>query len=885
MINKHNSYCFRKSFSFFLLLFSTIVFSQNETNHWYFGENAGMNFSDGLFQVLSDGSMETPAGCASISDKDGNLLFYTNGRVVWNKNHEIIDDAFYLANEIEDIQTTIIIPKPNDETTYYIFSAKENQVNGLIRSSIRFTPEFPLGYLDEENILMEREPISRIAAIHHAESNTIRLITFGKQENLPDSPRNTFRVYNITENGVASPQAYIQDDHALGPKGTMKISPNGQRIAITDFDNMLIYLYDFNNEDVTFTLSKKFSTTPRLGLLINPYGLEFSQNSDVLYYSGNDNFVVQVELNPVEDVYMLPLFSVPNAKSMQLARNGKIYIAQGSEDNPLARMSVINKPHLPAEACDLQANSINLNPTKSTRGLPIFVASFLRNRIIIEDDCVDAIFNFELDAYAPIQSVLWDFGDGTTSTLMNPTHQFATSGMHFIKATIVINDYPVVLYKDLEVYPLPSLDPDQVLIQCDSDNDGVSFFNLEEIGNKMNNPNPDYEYYFYKTLNDATLNTNQIEDHETYQNQTNPEEIFVKIISPEGCESISNFFIEASYVVLDPISNMYTCEDSDLILNNGEGTFNIGIKEDQIRSQFNIPSSSIVSFFTSEQDAQTKANQIEGRYHTTSTAIIWVRIENDDFSCGGIGPIQLIVNDEIVLDIQERYTICDPLMQPAIILDGGIDNETWIWKKSPGGVVSTSRLFSVTETGNFSVSVTKTENGIQCSVTKSFIVRDVSTPEFRTVTVNDNQIYVAVTGNSLYEFSINGFNYYGEGTSYTFNNVQPGLHTIYVRDINKCEKPLSTEVFILSFPKYFTPNGDGENDYWKLSDEVTNLYPDLKIYIYNRYGILLFYMDYNNLLKGWDGNFNGKPLPSSDYWYSVYFEDGRNLKGHFSLKR
>jgi len=121
MIFKPNSYYFRKSFTFFLLLFSTIVLSQNETNHWYFGENSGMNFSDGLFQVLNDGSMDTPAGCASISDKDGNLLFYTNGRVVWNRNHEIIEDAFYLANEIEDIQTTIIIPKPNDETTYYIF--------------------------------------------------------------------------------------------------------------------------------------------------------------------------------------------------------------------------------------------------------------------------------------------------------------------------------------------------------------------------------------------------------------------------------------------------------------------------------------------------------------------------------------------------------------------------------------------------------------------------------------------------------------------------------------------------------------------------------------------------------------------------------------------
>ncbi|UPQ80568.1 T9SS type B sorting domain-containing protein [Flavobacterium azooxidireducens] len=843
-----------------------------------------MNFSDGLFQVLNDGSMDTPAGCASISDKDGNLLFYTNGRVVWNRNHEIIEDAFYLANEIEDIQTTIIIPKPNDESTYYIFSAKENQVNGLIHSIIRFTPEFPLGYLEEQNILMEREPISRIAAIHHAESNTIRLITFGKEENTAISPRNTFRVYNITENGISAPQVYTQDDQALGPKGTMKISPNGERIAVTDYDNMLIYLYDFNNENNTFSLSKKFSTTPRLGLLINPYGLEFSQNSDVLYYSGN-NFVVQVELNPIEEPYLLPLFTVPNAKSMQLARNGKIYIAQGTEDNPSGRISVINKPHLPAEACDFQENAVSLNPNKSTRGLPIFVASFLRNRIIIEDDCVDAIFNFELDAYAPIQSVLWDFGDGTTSTLMNPTHQFSTSGMHFIKATIVINDYPVVLYKDLEVYPLPSLDPNQVLIQCDSDNDGVSFFNLEEIGNKMNNPNPDYEYYFYKTLNDATLDTNQIEGHETYQNQTNPEEIFVKIISLEGCESISNFFIESSYIVLDPIANMYICEDSDNVLNNGEGTFNIGFKEDEIRNLFGIPLSSTVSFFESEQDAQTKANPIEGRYFTTSTTTIWVRIENDDFSCGGIGPIQLIVNDEIVLDIQESYIICDPLIQPAPVLDGGIANNTWIWRNSAGIVLSNSRQFTLTESGNYSVTVTKTQNGIQCTVTKNFSVRNTYTPVFRVVTVDDNQIYVSVTGFSLYEFSINGFNYYGEGTSYTFTNVPPGLYTVYVRDINKCETPISTEVFILSFPKYFTPNGDGENDYWKLSDEVTNLYPDLKIYIYNRYGILLFYMDSNNILNGWDGTFNGKSLPASDYWYSVYFDDGRNMKGHFSLKR
>ncbi|WP_291117572.1 T9SS type B sorting domain-containing protein [Flavobacterium sp. UBA6135] len=845
-----------------------------------------MNFSDGLFQVLNDGSMDTPAGCASISDKDGNLLFYTNGRVVWNRNHEIIEDAFYLANEIEDIQTTIIIPKPNDETTYYIFSAKENQVNGLIRSIIRFTPEFPLGYLEEQNILADpnRPSISRIAAIHHAESNTIRLITFGKEENLADSPRNTFRVYNITENGISAPQAHTQNNHALGAKGAMKISPNGQHIAVTDFDNREIYLYNLNNENGSISYIKKFSTTPRLGLLINPYGLEFSQDSNILYYSGN-NTVVQVEINPVEDFVIHPVFSVPNCKSLQLARNGKIYIAQGNEENPLGRISVINKPHLIGEASIFQVNTISLNPSRSIRGLPVFVASFLRNRIIVDDDCIGTNFNFKLDAYAPIQSVLWDFGDGTSSSLMNPTHEFQTTGIHFVKATIVINDYPVILYKEVEVYSLPSLEPNQVLIQCDSNNDGVSFFNLKEIGNKMNNPSVDYEYFFYQTINDAISDTNQIENYEIYQNQTNPEEIFVKIISLEGCELISNFFLESSHIVLDPIANMYVCEDSDNILNNGEGTFNIGFKEDQIRNQLNIPSSSTITFFHTEQDAQTKANPIEGRYHTTSTTIIWIRIENDDFSCGGIGPIQLIVNSEIVLNVQDSYIICDPIMHSTQVLDGGVNNGSWIWKDSSGTIISNSRFFSLTESGFFSVTVSKIENGILCSTVKSFVVVNANTPEFTEVKAEEDKIYVSVSGNSVYEFSINGINYFGEGLSYVFSNVQPGLHTVYVRDIFNCEATINTEVFLLRFPKFFTPNGDGINDYWILSYEILKLFPDIKVYIFNRYGLLLYFMDNNNLERGWDGSLNGKILPSSDYWYKVFLDEKRNFKGHFSLKR
>lgn len=81
-------------------------------------------------------------------------------------------------------------------------------------------------------------------------------------------------------------------------------------------------------------------------------------------------------------------------------------------------------------------------------------------------------------------------------------------------------------------------------------------------------------------------------------------------------------------------------------------------------------------------------------------------------------------------------------------------------------------------------------------------------------------------------------------------------------------------------PKFFTPNNDAINDYWIVYD-TSNLIT--KIFIYNRYGKLL--KQITNLSKGWDGTFNGEPMPVDDYWYLISYEDGTRLRGHFSLIR
>jgi gliding motility-associated-like protein len=87
----------------------------------------------------------------------------------------------------------------------------------------------------------------------------------------------------------------------------------------------------------------------------------------------------------------------------------------------------------------------------------------------------------------------------------------------------------------------------------------------------------------------------------------------------------------------------------------------------------------------------------------------------------------------------------------------------------------------------------------------------------------------------------------------------------------------------LGIPNYFTPNGDGFNEYWNIKGVNAAFNAKTVIYIFDRYGKLITQIKPTS--QGWNGTFNGQQMPATDYWYSVQLEDGRILKGHFSLKR
>ncbi|WP_374552350.1 T9SS type B sorting domain-containing protein [Flavobacterium sp.] len=888
-----------------IILFSSYFgFSQNETNHWYFGKNAGINFGNGEVEILENGTMVTPAGCSSISDDQGNLMFYTNGQTVWNRNHQIMTNGNGLSGEIDGIQSAIIVPKPNDYSTYYIFYIRENTQStpvyllpGIYYSEVKFNTQNPLGYItsNKDIRIAEISSTSRIAAIHHPVSDTIRVVCLTKPDPVfgyivPEGEF-IFRIFNVSSSGVNTTPEIRAINENLGKLGAMKFAPDGSYLAFADNANQKIYFYSYDNESINFQHFFTLPTIPAFGVFLNPYGIEFSQDSKNFYYTGGD-YIVQFPFTNLGGMEPVDSFLIPTLEpgSIQLARNGKIYVAQGNLSNPINHLGVINNPEKIGEECNYSSSNIQFNNASSTKGLPTFVASYLRSRIIpSKDDCVDVAFSFELDAYRPIISVLWDFGDGTTSTDFNPTHLFNTPGTNKVSARIVMdNNQAVTLYKKVVAYPLPDLEPNQTLSQCDIDGDNFSVFNLKNVKDLAGDVNSEYEYTFYHSLNDANNDINQIQDYQHYTNVTNPEEVFVKIVSPKGCVTITNFFIQNYQANTMPIRNMYVCENSDSIENNSQGQFNLGLKENDIRDELGIPSDFTITFYANQVDAQTEINPLD-KYYTSPTTSIWVRIEDESHNCFGVVSFNAVVNSNINLNIESHYTICDPSMQPPLKIDGGNGMTSWTWKNENGTIVSTQRFFQPIEPGNYSITVTKFENGLTCSTSKTFSVSKSTNPEFDEVIADDGEVFVSVSGNSTYEFAIDDFNFFGSGNSYNFIGVGAGVHTIYVKDINNCEKTISTEVYLMNIPKYFTPNEDGINDNWKIKGLSKEFYSSAEIVIFDRYGNILYKMDMQQNQFGWSGIKNEKKMPATDYWYTLTLIDidGKQTikKGHFSLIR
>ncbi|MDP2541033.1 hypothetical protein CSC81_14815 [Tenacibaculum discolor] len=900
-----------------LFIYSFSCFSQRETDNWFFGDKAGISFNSGIVDVTNNSQMTTKTGSSSISNSQGDLLFYTNGQTIWNKEHQIMENGDGLAGEPELVQPTIIIPKPNNSNIYYIFSTRKTKTDtplffpGIYYSEIEISNTYPLGKVIRKNLRLENSTAQRITAVHHKNGKDVWVITYGTDSY--GGPDNIFFAFKVTEKGIISPvKSRLNEIAPIFNIGEMKASPDGSKVALST--NTFIYIYNFNNTSGTLSRFKYLNLQLNFTEGYSSNGLAFSPNSKFLYYpslfSGNAGryyTIMQMDLeDPREDHIGVSVFKTsPNrsSASAQLGSDGKIYIAQvenknifdengyyiGFETYPKKTLGIINQPDKQGEACDYRHDAINLENGFSYYGLPNFIQSYFRNRIISDNKCVSDIFEFNLDAYDTILSADWDFGDGTTSTELTPIHKYTMPGKYIVTCNVILNSGNTTFFKEIIVYSLPKLINDQKLIQCDNDNDGISLFNLNNISETISNDNT-LSYKFYRSRQDAENETNEISNPENFNNESNPQTIFTKAINSNSCVNIESFVIQALFKPSIPISPIVSCKDSGSEANNGD--FDLRKKRDQIINELALSSADKLAFYATFDDAQKSTNKLPIRFNSPSTTI-WLKIENKN-GCSGISPIDLIVNSPRI-NLKNNYTICvSPSDHPPVILTADSSNNRFEWKDENNSIVSTNSNFPLTRAGEFSLTVYKTVNGIECSNSKSFTVNYPPPPEILNVKVNvqsetDNNVYISIDGDSSYEFSLDDTTYVGNGTSHSFNNVQPGIATIYIRDINKCESPTKASASIIGYPKFLTPNADGFNDYWKVYGVSSNFFKEIDIKIFNRFGKVLYVINDNNSEFGWDGTYNNIKLPSNDYWFHAKLKDLNDnvidKKGHFTLKR
>ena len=284
-----------------------------------------------------------------------------------------------------------------------------------------------------------------------------------------------------------------------------------------------------------------------------------------------------------------------------------------------------------------------------------------------------------------------------------------------------------------------------------------------------------------------------------------------------------------------------------------------------------------ITYHLTSEDADAGINPLPELYtNTTNGQTIYVRLINNEIAlCHGTTSFKLFIGEYQEPKITTSGTICD---NGRLALNAGAGYNSYLWSTG-----ETTRSINVTEPGVYTVIVQKAYGTGSCDgfaeveVIESF-TPNVTKVEVKDWTADENMIVVHTDGGpGTFLYSIDGVNYQEDNS---FTGLVPGEYTVYVKDINGCGQ-VTKDIVLLNYPKFFTPNGDGSHDKWFIKYSAKE--PNLRVAVLDRYGKLI--TNFGSTSDGWDGTLNGIQLPSTDYWFVVTREDGRELKGHFAMVR
>jgi hypothetical protein len=424
----------------FLISVSLHCQSQNENTKWYFGVNSALDFMTNQPTVLNNSAMLANEGCSSVADAAGNLLFYTNGATIWNKQHAIMANGTGLLGWPSATQSVLIIKHSNNPYLYYVFTNGGNLNYSIVDLSL----SVGMGSVTLKNSPIYSAPCTeQLHATKH--SNGLDYWIMVHEDSYTT---NNFRAYLLSSAGVNTTAVVssIGSIYSGFNQGSIKFSPTGQKLCAA-INIIGVELFDFNNN--TGVLSNSLTLLPGIDAY---YGCEFSPDGTKLYagknlYDPNSNSrLTQWDLSASSSSAIISssVNFISNSftpGSMQLAPNGKIYITSSDSSNYL---SVINNPNLAGIASSLviggQPISAAINTTLNSYariGLPNMITN------ITNSPCVTQTVNNPQSVCAGDVYAISNHTYTTTGAYIDTlTNVFSCNGIVIVNTQLTVNSLP-----------------------------------------------------------------------------------------------------------------------------------------------------------------------------------------------------------------------------------------------------------------------------------------------------------------------------------------------------------------------------------------------------------------------------------------------------------
>ncbi|MBK8845680.1 MAG: T9SS type A sorting domain-containing protein [Bacteroidetes bacterium] len=427
-----------------MLVFAVcIVHAQKQYNQWFFGMGCGVDFNSGT-PTFMNGSLLTDEGCATWCDVNGQVLIYTNGVSVYNKNHALMPNGTGLNSSVSSTEGAIIVPLPGSASIFYIFTTFSEGMYSIVDLSLNGGN----GDVTVKNTLLQSNTNERLSYCKHANGVDYWIMFHGDNTS-------TFYAFLLTSAGVSSAPVtstvgVVQSTFL----GYMKFNAQASKVACALHYQNTIELFDFDNATGMVTNPVLFPAN-----YPNIYGLEFSLSGKYMYISyGLQNGVIkQFNISSgllsaiLASEYQVGTISSLACGALQMGPDRKIYNSSWGN----YYLSCINNPEDSGVACNFVLQQVPIS-LSVTAGLPNCLSSAFGfaefDKLCYGDTALLMIQDSGLFA-----AVAWDFDDPTTVPLnvsydFSTSHVFSAPGMYKVQLVLVsLNASVDTFYYDIEI--------------------------------------------------------------------------------------------------------------------------------------------------------------------------------------------------------------------------------------------------------------------------------------------------------------------------------------------------------------------------------------------------------------------------------------------------